>query len=63
MIIWFAANMLVVNLGETNIITFITYKSHYALHIGYKEKYIKEIVSTKCLVLPIDNHLNRKNHA
>jgi hypothetical protein len=31
------------------------------MHICYKEKYIEEIMNTKCLGLPIDNHIIWKN--
>jgi len=44
-------------------VKFITKNSsHSALHIGYKEKYIKETGNTKFLGLQICNHLNMKNH-
>jgi hypothetical protein len=60
---WFTANKLVLNLDKTNIMKFIMNNSpHCALHIGYKEKYIEEMVKTKFLGLHIDNHLNWKNH-
>jgi len=36
--------------------------SHSTLCIGYKEKYIEDTVNTKFLGLPIDNHINWKNH-
>ena len=36
--------------------------SHFTLHVGYKEKYVEETVNTKFLGLPIDNHINWKNH-
>jgi hypothetical protein len=53
----------VLNPDKTNIMTFIMNNSpHCALHIGYKEKYIEEMVKTKFLGLYIDNHLNWKNH-
>jgi hypothetical protein len=35
---------------------------HSALYIGYEEKCIEEMVSTKFLDLQVDNHLNWKNH-
>ena len=35
---WFATNNLVLNLGTTNMMKFIT--KNLSLHIGYKEKYI-----------------------
>ena len=35
--------------------------SHSALHIGYKEKYIEEMVNTEFLGLQIYNHWNWKN--
>jgi hypothetical protein len=36
--------------------------SHSTLHIGYKEKRVEEMVSTKFLGLEIDNQLNWVNH-
>jgi hypothetical protein len=63
MIEWFTANKLVLNLDKTNIMKFIMNNSpHSALHTGYKEKYIKEMVKTNFHGLHIDNHLNWKNH-
>ena len=63
MIKWFANNNLVLNLDKMNIMKFITKNApHSTLHIGYKEKYIKETMNTKFLDLQIDNHLNWKNH-
>ena len=32
--------------------------SHSALHVGYKEKYIEEILTSKFIGLQIDNHIN-----
>jgi hypothetical protein len=59
----FAANKLVINLNETNIIKIITKNSsHSTLCIGYKEMYTEEAVKRKFLGLQIDNHLNWKNH-
>jgi hypothetical protein len=59
----FAANSLVLNLGKMNIMKFMTKNSsHSTLHIGYKEKCIKETMNTKFLGLQIDNHVNWKNH-
>jgi hypothetical protein len=44
----FAANNLVLNLDNTNIMKFITMNSsHSTLYTGYKEKYTEEIVNTK----------------
>jgi hypothetical protein len=63
MIEWFAANKLGLNLEKTNIMKFVTSNSpHYALTIGYKDKYIEETVNSKCLGLDLDNHLNWKDH-
>jgi len=63
MIIWCAADNLVVNLDKTNIIKFKTQNSsHSTLCVGYKEKLIHETVNTKFLGLQIDNHINWKNH-
>jgi len=40
---WFASNGLVLNLNNSNIITFITNKlPQYNLNISYDEKYIEE---------------------
>jgi len=36
--------------------------SHSTLHIGYKEKYIEEMVNIKLIGLQINSHLNWKNH-
>jgi hypothetical protein len=59
----FAANSLVLNLGKMNIMKFMTKNSsHSTLHIGYKEKYIKETMNIKFLGLEIDNHINWKKH-
>ena len=45
------------------IIKFITKNSsHAALHIGYTDRYIEEMVNTELLGLKINNHLNWKNH-
>jgi hypothetical protein len=62
---WFAANKLVLNLDKTNIIKFTANNStHWALNIGYKEKYTEEMTNTKCFGLQInaDNLLNWKKH-
>jgi hypothetical protein len=62
MVEWLTANKLVLNLDKANTMKFITNNSpHSALRIGYKEKYIEEMVKTKFLGLHIDNHLNWKN--
>jgi hypothetical protein len=59
---WFAANKLVLNLDEMNIMELITKNSsHSTLCIGYEGKYIEEVVNTKFLGLQIDNNLNWKN--
>ena len=59
----FAAKNLVLTSYKMNIMKFITKNSsHSTLHIAYKEKYIKEKVSTKFLGLQTDNHIKRKNH-
>jgi hypothetical protein len=48
---WFAANNLVLN-------KFTTKNSSYStLRIGYKDRYIEEMVNTKFLGLQIDKHL------
>jgi hypothetical protein len=36
--------------------------SHSALQIGYKDEYKQETMNKKFLYLPIDNHINWKNH-
>ena len=59
---WFAANKLVLNLDEMNIMELITKNSsHSTLCIGYKERYIEEVVNTKFLGLQFYNNLNGKN--
>jgi hypothetical protein len=63
MIEWFAANKLILNLEKTNIIKFVTKNMpHCALTIGYKDKYIEAVVSTKFLGIHFDNHLNWKDY-
>jgi hypothetical protein len=60
MIKQFAAN----NLDKMKIMKFITKNSsHSTLHIGYKVKYMVEMVSRTFVVLQTDNHQNWKNHA
>jgi hypothetical protein len=60
---WFAATKLVLNLEKTNIMKFVTKNSpHCALTVGYKDKYIEEVVNTKFLGIHLDNHLNWNNH-
>ena len=55
MIKWFAANNLVLDWDKKNIMKFLTKNSsHSTLHIGNKEKYIKEIENTKFHALQID---------
>ena len=49
-------------MDKKNIMKFITKNSsHSALHVGYKEKYIEEILTSKFIGLQIDNNLNWKN--
>jgi hypothetical protein len=63
MVKWFAVNKFFLSLDKTNTVKFITKNSsHSTLHIGYKEKYIKETGNTKFLGLQIYNYLNLKNH-
>jgi hypothetical protein len=63
MIEWFAANKLILNLENTNIMKVVTKNMpHCALTIGYKDKYVEEVVSTKFLGIRLDNHLNWNNH-
>jgi hypothetical protein len=63
MIKWFAANKLILNVEKTNIMKFVTKNlPHCALTIGYKNKYIEEVVSTKFLGIHLHNHLNWKDH-
>ena len=57
MIKWFAANNLVPDLDNMNIMKFIAKNSsHATLHLGDKEEYTEERVNTKFLGLQIDNH-------
>jgi hypothetical protein len=59
---WFSANKLVLNLGKTNIMKFVTNNLPYcALTIGHKDKHIEEVVNLKFLGIHIDSHLNWKN--
>lgn len=46
MIIWFAANRLVLNIDKL-IKKFITKNSHSTLHMSYKEKYLEGTVNKK----------------
>ena len=63
MIKWFGDNNLVIHLDKRKRMRFITKNSsHSTLHIGYKEKYVEEMLNTKFLGLEIDNHLNCVNH-
>ena len=63
MIKWFAANKLVLNLVEMNVMKFIAENSfHATLCIGCKETNVEEMFNTIFLGLKIDNHLNCKNH-
>jgi hypothetical protein len=60
---WFSANKLVLNLGKTNIMKFVTNNLPYcALTIGHKDKHIEEAVNLKFLGIHINNYLNWKNH-
>jgi hypothetical protein len=59
MIKWFAANKLLLNREKTNIMKFITNNlSHSALHVGFKVKYMENMVDTKLICLKIDNNPN-----
>jgi hypothetical protein len=63
MIEWFAANKLVLNLEETNVMKSVTSNSpHCAFSVGYKDKYVEETANSKFLGLHLDNHLNWKDH-
>ena len=63
MVKWFSAYKLVLNLDKMSTMKFITKStSHSTLHIGYKQKYIEEMMNTKFLGLQIYNHSNWKNH-
>jgi hypothetical protein len=58
-----AANKLVLNIEKTNIMKFITNNSsHSTLCLGYREKYVEEMVYTKFLGLQINNHIIWNNH-
>jgi hypothetical protein len=47
----------------SNVMKFVTKNmAHCPLTIGYKGKYIEEVVNTKFLDLHLDNHLNWNNH-
>ena len=61
MIKWFAANNLVPNLDEMNIMKFITRNSsHATLHIGYRRIYIRG-VNIKFLGVQTEKHPNWTN--
>jgi mannose/fructose/N-acetylgalactosamine-specific phosphotransferase system component IID len=63
MIKWLTANNLVINLGKTNIMKFISkISAHFTLHLGYKEKYIQQTWNTTLLALQTDNHINWKRY-
>ena len=63
MIEWFSADMLVLNLEETNIMKFVTINQPYhALTVCYKDKCIEEGVNLKFLDTEIDSHLNWRIH-
>jgi hypothetical protein len=48
---------------SNTVIKFIINKSpQYDLKIGYDGKYIEESINTKYFGIPINNHLNCKNH-
>ena len=63
MIKLFTTNNVVLTLDKMNIIKLKTKNSsHSTLCSGHKEKYTEDTVNTKFLGLPIDNHINWKNH-
>jgi hypothetical protein len=60
---WFKANKLKLNFDKTNLLKFATNnKTRINLNIGYDNKIIIEILTTKFLGLQIDNNLNLKKH-
>lgn len=62
MIKWFAANNLVLNLDETDVIKLVINNSlQCLLSIGYKGKNVEETINAKFHGLQIDCHLHWKN--
>jgi hypothetical protein len=60
---WIKANKLTLNFDKTNFMKFCTTNKNCAsLSIGYADKTIEEVETTKFLVLQVDNNLNWKTH-
>jgi hypothetical protein len=60
---WIKANKLTLNFDKTNFIKFCTTsKNCVNLNIGYVDKTIEEVETTKFLGLQIDNNLKWKTH-
>jgi len=58
MIKWLTGNS-VTNLDDTKVVKFIIQNSsHSTVHIGYKEKYIEEIINAQFLGLQVNNYVN-----
>jgi hypothetical protein len=56
---WLKSNLLLLNLGKTHFLPFLTKNSHEIdLQISYKKKRISKIYNTKFLRLIIDNNLS-----
>jgi hypothetical protein len=59
----FKANKLTLNFDKTDLIKFsINNKTNINFNIGYDNKTIEEVVTTKFLCLQIDNNFNWKKH-
>jgi hypothetical protein len=60
---WIKANKLTLNFDKTNFMKFCTtFKNCVNLSIGYIDKIIEEVETTKFLGLQVDNNLNWKIH-
>jgi hypothetical protein len=60
---WIKASKLTLSLDRTNFMKFCTTnKNCVNLSIGFEDKTIEEVETTKFLGLPIDNNLNWKTH-
>jgi hypothetical protein len=60
---WIKANKLTFNFDETNFMKFCTNnKTCVNLNIGYDDKSVEEVETTKFLCLQIDSNLNWKAH-
>jgi hypothetical protein len=59
---WIKANKVTLYFDKTNFMKFCTNKTCFNLIIGYDDKSIEEVETTKCLDLQSDSNLNLKAH-